>query len=60
MPDHLVDLASGQRCAHSGADSNRRFGRSAEITATALHLASLEAAFIVGTEIVADGGMSEL
>jgi NAD(P)-dependent dehydrogenase (short-subunit alcohol dehydrogenase family) len=37
-----------------------RFGRSEEIAATVLHLAAPESAFIVGTEIVADGGMSEL
>jgi NAD(P)-dependent dehydrogenase (short-subunit alcohol dehydrogenase family) len=37
-----------------------RFGKSEEIAATVLHLAALESAFIVGTEIIADGGMSEL
>jgi NAD(P)-dependent dehydrogenase (short-subunit alcohol dehydrogenase family) len=37
-----------------------RFGSSEEIAATVLHLASPESAFIVGTEIVADGGMSQL
>ncbi|MBR1216610.1 SDR family oxidoreductase [Bradyrhizobium sp. U87765 SZCCT0131] len=37
-----------------------RFGKPAEIAATVLHLASHESAFIVGTEIVVDGGMSEI
>lgn len=37
-----------------------RFGKPEEIAATVLHLASPESAFIVGTEIIADGGMSEL
>jgi NAD(P)-dependent dehydrogenase (short-subunit alcohol dehydrogenase family) len=38
----------------------RRFGRPEEIAATVLHLASPESAFIVGTEIIADGGMIQL
>ncbi|MPS88632.1 MAG: SDR family oxidoreductase [Comamonas sp.] len=37
-----------------------RFGTSQEIAATVLHLSSQESAFIVGTEIIADGGMSKL
>ncbi len=37
-----------------------RFGRPEEIATTVLHLASPESAFIVGTEVIADGGMSEL
>lgn len=37
-----------------------RFGTSAEIAATVLHLSATESAFIVGTEIIADGGMSQL
>lgn len=37
-----------------------RFGKSSEVAATVLHLASPESAFIVGTEIVIDGGMSQL
>lgn len=37
-----------------------RFGTPEEIAATVLHLASPESAFIVGTEIIADGGMSQL
>lgn len=37
-----------------------RFGTPQEIAATVLHLAARESAFIVGTEIIADGGMSQL
>lgn len=37
-----------------------RFGTPAEIASTVLHLASPESAYIVGTEIIADGGMSQL
>jgi NAD(P)-dependent dehydrogenase (short-subunit alcohol dehydrogenase family) len=37
-----------------------RFGTPEEIAATVLHLSARESAFIVGTEIIADGGMSRL
>ncbi|EIT71125.1 MULTISPECIES: SDR family oxidoreductase [Hydrocarboniphaga] len=37
-----------------------RFGKVEEIAATVLHLASPESGFIVGAEIIADGGMSTL
>jgi NAD(P)-dependent dehydrogenase (short-subunit alcohol dehydrogenase family) len=37
-----------------------RFGTPEEIASTVLHLAAKESAFIVGTEIIADGGMSQL
>jgi NAD(P)-dependent dehydrogenase (short-subunit alcohol dehydrogenase family) len=37
-----------------------RFGTVAEIASTVVHLAAPESAFIVGTEIIADGGMSQL
>ncbi|EHK63561.1 SDR family oxidoreductase [Achromobacter arsenitoxydans] len=37
-----------------------RFGTPQEIAATVLHLSARESAFIVGTEIIADGGMSQL
>lgn len=37
-----------------------RFGKPEELAATVLHLAAAESAFIVGTEIIADGGMSQL
>ena len=38
----------------------KRFGRPEEIAKTVLFLASDDASFILGTEIVADGGMSQL
>jgi NAD(P)-dependent dehydrogenase (short-subunit alcohol dehydrogenase family) len=37
-----------------------RFGKSSEIAATVLHLSAEESGFIVGTEIIIDGGMSQL
>lgn len=37
-----------------------RFGTPAEIASTVLHLSAPESAFIVGTEIIVDGGMSQL
>lgn len=37
-----------------------RFGTPEEIASTVLHLSSPESAYIVGTEIIADGGMSQL
>ena len=37
-----------------------RFGTAQEIAATVLHLSAPESAYIVGTEIIADGGMSQL
>lgn len=37
-----------------------RFGEPEEVASTVLHVAASESAFIVGTEIVVDGGMSQL
>ena len=37
-----------------------RFGTPEEIASTVLHLAARESAFIIGTEIIADGGMAQL
>jgi NAD(P)-dependent dehydrogenase (short-subunit alcohol dehydrogenase family) len=37
-----------------------RFGTPAELASTVLHLSAPESAFIVGTEIIVDGGMSQL
>jgi NAD(P)-dependent dehydrogenase (short-subunit alcohol dehydrogenase family) len=37
-----------------------RFGRPQEVAATVLHLSAPESAFIVGTEVIIDGGMSQL
>ncbi len=36
-----------------------RFGTPQELASTVLHLAAPESAFIVGTEIIVDGGMSQ-
>jgi NAD(P)-dependent dehydrogenase (short-subunit alcohol dehydrogenase family) len=38
----------------------KRFGRPEEIAKAALFLASSDSSFLLGTEIVADGGMTEL
>jgi NAD(P)-dependent dehydrogenase (short-subunit alcohol dehydrogenase family) len=38
----------------------KRFGRPEEIAKTALFLASADSSFLLGTEIIADGGMSQL
>jgi NAD(P)-dependent dehydrogenase (short-subunit alcohol dehydrogenase family) len=38
----------------------KRFGRPEEIAKTALFLASSDSSFLLGSEIVADGGMSQL
>ena len=38
----------------------KRFGRPEEIAKTALFLASSDSSFLLGTEIVADGGMTQL
>ena len=37
-----------------------RFGKPEEIAATVLHPSAPESSFIVGTEIIAEGGMSRL
>ncbi|QNK02196.1 SDR family oxidoreductase [Dyella telluris] len=37
-----------------------RFGTPEEIASTVLHLTARESAFIVGTEVIVDGGMSQL
>lgn len=37
-----------------------RFGTADELASTILHLSAAESAFIVGTEIIVDGGMSQL
>jgi NAD(P)-dependent dehydrogenase (short-subunit alcohol dehydrogenase family) len=38
----------------------KRFGRPEEIAKTVLFLASSDSSFLLGTEIIADGGMSQL
>ena len=37
-----------------------RFGTPQEVASTVLHLSAAESAFIVGTEVIVDGGMSQL
>jgi NAD(P)-dependent dehydrogenase (short-subunit alcohol dehydrogenase family) len=37
-----------------------RFGTPEELASTILHISAAESAFIVGTEIIVDGGMSQL
>jgi NAD(P)-dependent dehydrogenase (short-subunit alcohol dehydrogenase family) len=37
-----------------------RFGTSEELASTVLFMSSADSAFIVGTELIADGGMSQL
>ena len=37
-----------------------RFGTAEEIAATVLHLSAAESAYMVGTEVIVDGGMSQL
>jgi len=55
-PDQLQAMAAGiQTQIPLG-----RFGTPEEIAATVLHLMSSESGFIVGTEIIADGGMSQM
>jgi NAD(P)-dependent dehydrogenase (short-subunit alcohol dehydrogenase family) len=38
----------------------KRLGRPEEIAKTVLFLASTDSSFLLGTEIIADGGMSQL
>ncbi len=38
----------------------KRFGKPEEIASAVVYLASKDAAFIIGTELIADGGMSQL
>ena len=38
----------------------KRFGTPDEIAGAVLYLSSPEAAFVVGTELIIDGGMSQL
>jgi NAD(P)-dependent dehydrogenase (short-subunit alcohol dehydrogenase family) len=38
----------------------KRFGRPQEIGTTVLFVASADSSFLLGTEIIADGGMSQL
>ncbi len=53
----MPDEAAAQLLSQIPLD---RFGKSSEVAATVLHLSAPESGFIVGTEIVIDGGMSQL
>ena len=52
--------ALGGRGRHPSPGPLKRFGTPEEIASAVLYLASAESAFIVGTELVIDGGMSQL
>jgi NAD(P)-dependent dehydrogenase (short-subunit alcohol dehydrogenase family) len=54
--DQLVELAAGIQAQVP----LKRFGTPEEIASAVTYLASPEAAFIVGTELIVDGGMSQL
>jgi NAD(P)-dependent dehydrogenase (short-subunit alcohol dehydrogenase family) len=54
--DQLGELAAGIQAQVP----LKRFGTPAEIASAVTYLASAEAAFIVGTELIVDGGMSQL
>lgn len=55
-PEQAAAFAEGVK----GQVPMGRFGTPEEIAKTALFLASSDSAFILGTEIIADGGMSQL
>ena len=55
MPNSSVYAASKAAMIPLG-----RFGTPQELASTVLHVAAAESAFIVGSEIVVDGGMSQL
>lgn len=55
-----ADALDATRAQIQGQIPLGRFGTTEELAATVLHLSARESAFIVGTEIVIDGGMSQL
>ena len=55
-----ADAVSAMAAQIQGQVPLGRFGRASELASTVLHLAAPESAFIVGSEIVVDGGMSQL
>ncbi len=55
-PEQLSEVAAGIQAQIP----LKRFGTPDEIASAVLYLATAESAFIVGTELVADGGMSQL
>jgi len=59
MPNSAIYAAS-KAAQIKGQVPLGRFGTPQEIASTVLHLAAPESAFIVGSEILVDGGMSQL
>jgi len=55
-PEALAETKNGLE----GQVPMKRFGRPEEIAKTVLFLASSDSSFLLGTEIIADGGMSQL
>ena len=55
-PDQLSEVAAGIQ----QMIPLKRFGTPDEVAAAVLFMASPQAAFIVGTELIVDGGMSQL
>lgn len=57
MDDAALDATAAQILAQIPLG---RFGTSEELAATVLHMSASESAYMVGTEIIVDGGMSQL
>jgi NAD(P)-dependent dehydrogenase (short-subunit alcohol dehydrogenase family) len=55
-PDQLAAMAGSVQ----GQIPLKRFGTPDEVASAVLYLSSTQAAFIVGTELIVDGGMSQL
>jgi NAD(P)-dependent dehydrogenase (short-subunit alcohol dehydrogenase family) len=54
------EVEAGMRAMISGKSPMRRFGAAEEVARVALFLASEEASYVVGEEIVVDGGMRQV
>jgi NAD(P)-dependent dehydrogenase (short-subunit alcohol dehydrogenase family) len=57
VPQEVVDAA---RADFTNRSPSRRFGRAEEVARAALFLASEESSYVVGAELVVDGGFSQL
>ena len=57
MDDAALDATAAQILAQIPLG---RFGTSEELAATVLHMSASESAYMVGTEVIVDGGMSQL
>ncbi len=55
-PEQLYQFAAGIQ----SRIPLKRFGTPEEVASAVVYLSSPEAAFIVGTELIVDGGMSQL